>query len=99
MKFKLVYLISISVALLSACRQKASETASQAPQTAVETPAAPTTAAQTALPWASHTDPICEMDVEETVEDTVHYQGKAYGFCSAHCKGKFQENPAKYAVK
>lgn len=99
MKFKLVYLISISVALLSACRQKASETASQAPQTAVETPAAQTAAAQTALPWASHTDPICEMDVDETAEDTVHYQGKVYGFCSAHCKGKFQENPGKYAVK
>lgn len=99
MKFKLVYLISIGVALLSACRQKASETTSQAPKTAVETPAAPTAGTQAALPWASHTDPVCEMDVEETAEDTVHYQGKAYGFCSASCKGKFQKNPGKYAAK
>jgi YHS domain-containing protein len=39
------------------------------------------------------------MDVAETAEDTVHYQGKVYGFCSAHCKEKFQKNPEKYAAK
>ena len=103
MNIKLVYLITIGVTLLTACRQKTSEpttAATQSPATAVETPAAQSAGTQAgALPWASHTDPICEMDVEETVEDTVHYQGKVYGFCSAHCKGKFQENPGKYAVK
>jgi YHS domain-containing protein len=36
------------------------------------------------------------MSVDNTVEDTVHYKGKIYGFCGAHCKESFKEDPAKY---
>jgi YHS domain-containing protein len=103
MKIKLFCLFSIGIALLSACGHKATEQNASAqqstPAAAVETSANQSADAQTALPWAGHTDLVCQMDVAETAEDTVHYQGKVYGFCSAHCKEKFQKNPEKYAAK
>ncbi|MEY4203685.1 MAG: hypothetical protein RL013_1388 [Bacteroidota bacterium] len=45
---------------------------------------------------ANTVDPICDMTVDNTVEDTAHYNGKIYGFCGAHCKESFKEDPAKY---
>ena len=59
----------------------------------------PTATAQGGMPWATHLDLVCEMTVEETTPDTVHYNGKVYGFCSAHCKETFQENPSKWGAK
>ena len=44
-------------------------------------------------------DPICDMKIDQTAEDTAHYQGKVWGFCSESCKETFQENPGKYAGK
>ena len=54
---------------------------------------------QSALVWAGDIDPICSMKVERSVEDTAHYQGKIFGFCSESCKEKFQESPQKWAEK
>ena len=51
------------------------------------------------LVWAGNFDPICSMKVDRDVEDTVHYQGKIYGFCSGSCKEKFQDDPQKGASK
>jgi YHS domain-containing protein len=34
-------------------------------------------------------DPVCGMAQESGYEDTTCYNGKIYGFCSAHCKKKF----------
>lgn len=65
-------------------------------------PKAPADAAQTSTPapaaytLANTVDPICDMTVDNTVEDTAHYNGKIYGFCGAHCKESFKEDPAKY---
>lgn len=63
-------------------------------------PKAPADAAQTSAPaaytLANTVDPICEMTVDNSVEDTAHYKGRIYGFCGAHCKESFQEDPAKY---
>lgn len=44
-------------------------------------------------------DPICEMDTKEFLSDTIHYQGKVYGFCSPSCKEEFAKNPTQYIVK
>lgn len=43
-------------------------------------------------------DPVCYQEVDE--ESAVHraeYGGQMYYFCTAHCRKKFEENPAKYA--
>jgi len=38
-------------------------------------------------------DPSCGMPVTAGIEDTVHYMGKVYGFCSEECKNEFLKNP------
>jgi YHS domain-containing protein len=38
-------------------------------------------------------DPSCGMPVTAGIEDTVHYDGKIYGFCSEECKNAFLKNP------
>ena len=38
-------------------------------------------------------DPNCGMPVTAGIEDTVHYKGKVYGFCSNECKQAFLKNP------
>ena len=43
------------------------------------------------------TDPVCGMTVEpERAAGTSTHEGKAYYFCSAHCKSAFEREPAKY---
>jgi len=44
-------------------------------------------------------DPICGMEAAEHVSDTIHYEGKVYGFCSSGCKEEFAKNPAQYLDK
>lgn len=41
-------------------------------------------------------DPVCHMKTDEFLKETAEYDGKTYGFCSANCKKKFEENPEKY---
>ena len=43
-------------------------------------------------------DPVCGMDVDEKkAAGTAAYKGRAYYFCSAHCKSQFEKAPEKYA--
>jgi Cu+-exporting ATPase len=43
------------------------------------------------------TDPVCKMTIEEEdVAATSSYKGKAYRFCSSHCKESFDSNPESY---
>jgi len=37
-------------------------------------------------------DPSCGMPLTAGIEDTVHYNGKVYGFCSDECKQQFLKN-------
>ncbi len=38
-------------------------------------------------------DPSCGMPLTAGIEDTVHFGGKVYGFCSDECKQQFLKNP------
>lgn len=44
-------------------------------------------------------DPICEMETKGHVSDTIHYEGKVYGFCSSGCKEEFAKDPSQYLSK
>ena len=44
-------------------------------------------------------DPICEMETTGHLSDTIHYNGKIYGFCSSGCKEEFAKNPEQYLSK
>ena len=39
-------------------------------------------------------DPVCGMTANEAI--TSQYQGKAYYFCSTHCKEQFDQDPVVY---
>jgi len=41
-------------------------------------------------------DLFCGMPLNMGVTDTVHYNGKIYGFCSKGCKDGFMQDPASY---
>ena len=89
MSYKLSFTFAICAFLsATACQQSTPKTAAPVPTANAET-----------LPWATNLDLVCEMTVDQTVEDTVHYNGKIYGFCNPGCKEKFQENPTKYGAK
>ena len=94
MKFRLLDLLLLSALLLGACRQNTPNPDKKA----TETPSS-TAASTETLPWAGDQDLVCEMKIDRSAEDTLHYNGKIYGFCGPHCKEKFQENPGKYASK
>lgn len=44
-------------------------------------------------------DLVCGMNVGETPRFTAKYQGKTYGFCSAHCRDQFVAHPANFVKK
>ncbi len=44
-------------------------------------------------------DPVCEMETEGHISDTIHYQQKVFGFCSSGCKEEFAKNPDLYMDK
>lgn len=49
--------------------------------------------------WVSDEDVVCGMKLKPDTQDTVHYQGKIYGFCSPSCKDEFLANPSAYVDK
>lgn len=46
---------------------------------------------------AKQTDPVCGMQIEESeAAGQSEHEGRTYYFCSASCKGKFEERPEEY---
>jgi YHS domain-containing protein len=48
-------------------------------------------------PPARTTDPVCGMTVETASAKSSLHQGRAYYFCSATCRDKFEASPETYA--
>jgi YHS domain-containing protein len=44
-------------------------------------------------------DFACGMPVTAGISDTLHYEGKVYGFCSKECKDEFMKDPKGYLAK
>jgi YHS domain-containing protein len=42
------------------------------------------------------TDPVCGMEVYESMAPTTVHQGVTYHFCSQACLGAFQDDPGSY---
>lgn len=88
MNIRLLYLALLTTALLwAACQNHAGHSSAE------KSNAAPATQGYS---LASDKDPVCEMAVDVSVEDTAQYKGKIYGFCNPGCKESFKENPSKY---
>lgn len=88
MQFKVFSFVLLAALAVFACQSSASKP---------EAPEQPVIIG--GLPWAGNQDLVCKMRIDPTVEDTLHYEGKVYGFCNESCQAKFQENPAKFVVK
>lgn len=47
---------------------------------------------------ATHTDPVCGMEVKESgAAGQSEHEGQTYFFCSQSCKEKFDRDPGQYA--
>jgi uncharacterized protein len=42
------------------------------------------------------TDPVCGMKVDRAKALRLSHDGRAYSFCSEHCRGEFESNPDQY---
>jgi YHS domain-containing protein len=85
-------IVSVLVAMLamgSACNQKPNTEMTSAPISLTDSTKPKITAAMV----DNKKDPSCGMPVTAGIEDTVHYNGKVYGFCSEECKNAFLKNP------
>ncbi len=49
--------------------------------------------------FASKKDLGCGMPLSAGIEDTAHYKGKIYGFCSKECKEDFLKDPEGHIAK
>jgi YHS domain-containing protein len=87
-------LIAALLATLS-CNQQAQQTAAAKDTTtsAVHKPDLK------GLTYAVQKDPACGMPLRAGLEDTVHYKGKLYGFCSKECKAAFLKDPDSYLAQ
>jgi YHS domain-containing protein len=46
--------------------------------------------------FASKMDLACGMLLSAGIQDTAHYKGKVYGFCSKECKEDFLKTPEAF---
>ncbi len=98
---KILLMVSVAFAvscLITACGQKGNNLSVSAKDSLDSAPAA---AAQkyTLAMVVNKKDLSCGMPLTAGLEDTAHYKGKAYGFCSTECKNEFLKNPAGYIAK
>ena len=49
--------------------------------------------------FASTKDLSCGMPLSAGLEDTAHYKGNVYGFCSQECKDDFLKDPEAHLAK
>jgi YHS domain-containing protein len=94
----LFYLFSASAIIFSACNNNQSDKSSniEQPDSTQKGSTAAVDSAKKKITVAmvdNKKDPNCGMPVTAGIEDTVHYKGKVYGFCSDECKQAFLKNP------
>lgn len=94
MKLYLLFALLV-VTVLFACKNrddaKAVET-THSDSTTVATPKQPFEG----VAFASKMDLACGMLLTAGIQDTAHYKGKVYGFCSKECKDEFLKTPEAF---
>jgi YHS domain-containing protein len=94
MKLNVLFALLL-VTVLFACKNNNNAKAVEA------TPKDSTVAAQPKQPFdgvefASKMDLACGMLLTAGIQDTAHYKGKIYGFCSNECKTDFLKTPEAF---
>jgi YHS domain-containing protein len=75
------------------------ETANDAQKETMHQPETAVEAKYTPDMVVNEKDYTCGMPVTAGISDTCHYEGKAYGFCSAECMAEFKKDPAGNIAK
>jgi len=81
--------LMVLVTMGTACNEKPNTEMTKSPAKSIDSAKPRFTAAMV----DNKKDPSCGMPVTAGIEDTVHYNGKVYGFCSEECKQAFLKNP------
>jgi YHS domain-containing protein len=94
MKFNILFTLLLSIELF-ACKNsnnvRVTETTHK-DSTTVAIPKQPFDG----IEFASKMDMACGMPLTAGVQDTAHYNGKVYGFCSSECKSDFLKAPETF---
>ncbi len=90
---KYLIVLILMVALGVSCSQKKTEPEKGQQQTQQQLEQAKFHLADLSVPIC----PGCGMafKTDSEIADTLHYNGKVYGFCSSKCEMAFKENPQK----
>lgn len=91
MKKNLLSLLFAATLFAAACNNAAETPAPSEAQTEMATPEATKYTPEMVVNKKDYT---CGMPTTAGISDTCHYEGNAYGFCSAECKAEFQKDPA-----
>lgn len=94
MKFSFLFALFLSMVLF-ACKSRNNANAiepAHKDSTAVTSPKKP----YDGVEFASKMDLACGMPLTAGVQDTAHYNGKVYGFCSTECKSDFLKTPEAF---
>ena len=92
-----ILFIALLITMASCSNQKSAETKATVPVPVKDSTIAK--AKFTADMVDNKKDFACGMPVTAGIEDTCHYKGKVYGFCSTECKDEFLKSPAVYLSK
>jgi YHS domain-containing protein len=95
---KCILIIIVTISLFAACKETAGKTVLPVAHKDTLTKAAALAVKKdfSKIIFASKKDLSCGMPLTAGLEDSVHYKGKIYGFCSAECKADFIKNAAAY---
>lgn len=93
--FSIVTIALVLACIFAACGQKNNTPAYET----LKTSAADSAKKYTLAMVVNKKDLTCGMPLTAGLEDTAHYKGKAYGFCSKECKDEFLKNPDALIAK
>lgn len=93
---KKLIILAFAVASLTACNQPKQERVQDATQVQHHEPAPLNF---TADQVDNKKDPACGMPTTAGISDTLHYDGKVFGFCSPDCKEGFKADPKSMLAK
>jgi YHS domain-containing protein len=91
MKQNFVKLLFVATLFTAACNNASETPAQSEAQTEMAVPEATNYTPEMVVNKKDYT---CGMPTTAGISDTCHYEGNAYGFCSAECKAEFQKDPA-----
>jgi len=94
MKFNSLFALFLLMVLF-ACNNRNNAKASETTPKDSTTAAAPQ-AGFAGIEFASKMDLACGMLLTAGIQDTAHYKGKIYGFCSTDCKNDFLKTPEAF---